>query len=509
TAARVVLTQQRLLESLPEGAAERVCLDADWPAIARESGENPPGQATADNLAYVIYTSGSTGAPKGVMIRHQGLVNYLTWCTKAYAVSEGRGSPVHSSIGFDLTVTSLFPPLLTGRRVEMLPEGAGIESLAKALRREGGYSLVKITPAHLELLSHVLPESEAAGRARAFIIGGDALREESLAFWRTHARETRLINEYGPTETVVGCCVYEAPQGPYRESRSGTVPIGRPIANTQLYVLDRFLQPAPIGVAGELYIGGDGVARGYWKRPDLTAERFVSNPFHSGPGARLYKTGDLARYLPDGNLEYLGRIDDQVKIRGYRIEPGEVESALAQHPSVAESVVVAREDVPGDKRLTAYVVARGERPPSVSELRTFLKETLPDYMVPPVLVFLDALPLTPNGKVDWRALPQPGLERAEAGHGGSLPRDTLQLALLKIWEEVLGVRSVGVRDNFFELGGHSLLAVRLFADIEKAFGRNLPLATLFEAPTVERLAAKLRDEGWEAPWSSLVVIQGG
>ena len=309
--------------------------------MPEDSEKNPEVDAGVENLAYVMYTSGSTGEPKGVMIPHRGLVNYLSWAIRAYAAADGSGAPVHTPLGFDLTITSLFSPLLVGRPVVVLPEEQGIDTLAATLRAGGDFNPVKITPAHLSLLSQRLPEEEAAGRARVMVIGGEALSWESLAFWQRHAPATRLINEYGPTETVVGCCVYEASR---ETGRSGAVPIGRPIANTRLYVLGRHGELVPVGVPGELYIGGDGVGRGYLNRPELTAARFVPDPFSGIAGARLYRTGDLVRYLPDGNLEFLGRIDHQVKIRGYRIELGEIEAVLGQHPGVRDIVVVAREE---------------------------------------------------------------------------------------------------------------------------------------------------------------------
>jgi amino acid adenylation domain-containing protein len=362
----VLLTQQKLAEKLPEHESLVVCLDKDWvgeqnlllsashllPSL-EASQDNPASATTSENLAYVIYTSGSTGKPKGVMITHQGLVNYLSWCTQAYAVAEGCGAPVQSSIAFDATITSLYAPLLVGQRVVLLPEKEEIEALSATLSSNNNFSLVKLTPAHLGLLSQMLPPRQEECQTRALIIGGEALLGKSLSFWQSYAPNTRFINEYGPTETVVGCCVYEVPP---QTSISGAVPIGRAIANTQLYVLDPYLKPVPIGVPGELYIGGAGVARGYLNRPELTAEKFIPNPFSDEPGARLYKTGDLARYLPDGNLEYLDRIDNQVKIRSFRIELGEIEAVLTQHPAVRESAVTVREDNPDDKRLVGYVV---------------------------------------------------------------------------------------------------------------------------------------------------------
>ncbi|MFZ6028170.1 MAG: amino acid adenylation domain-containing protein [Chloroflexota bacterium] len=333
----VLLTQQHLLADLPTTQARPVCLDAGWQELAYEPDTNPVCNLLPDHPAYIIYTSGSTGKPKGVMVTHRGLSNYLHWCLQAYPLERGCGSVVHSSISFDLTVTSMLAPLVAGQRVHLLPDGAGGELLAKALVENGDYSLVKITPAHLELLGQQLRPVEAAGRTHAFIIGGENLLAESIAFWQDYAPETILVNEYGPTETVVGCCVYRAPVG---GRRTGSVPIGKPIINTQLYILDANLEPTPVGVPGELYIGGEGVARGYWKRPGLTAERFIPDPYRGEAGARMYKTGDLARYLPDGNIEFLGRIDRQVKIRGFRIELGEIEAALLAYPDVVECAVV-------------------------------------------------------------------------------------------------------------------------------------------------------------------------
>lgn len=487
--APVLLTEERLVATLPEHAAAVVRLDADWEMIARESEANPDGGARAENLAYVIYTSGSTGQPKGVMIHHRGLVNYLTWCTSAYAVAEGSGTLVHSPIGFDLTITGLFAPLLVGRSAVLLPEDEGIEALGEALRRADNLSLIKITPPHLELLNQTLRADKAAGKTRAFIIGGEALRGESLSFWRTHAPATRLINEYGPTETVVGCCVYDVPAG---RPASGAVPIGRPVANTQLYVLDGRLQPVPIGVSGELYIGGDGVARGYLNRPELTAEKFIPDPFRAEPRARLYRTGDLARHLPDGELEYLGRIDHQVKLRGFRIELGEIETVLGQRAGVREAAVIVREDTPGDQRLVAYTTAAAGQPaPTGEELRDYLKGKLPEHMVPTAFVALDALPLTPNGKVDRKALPAP--DHARAGANYTAPQTPGEEALAEIWAAVLGVERVGVYDNFFELGGHSLLVTQVVSRVRETLGVELPLRSLFESPTVAGLAETIEN----------------
>lgn len=350
------------------------------------------------------------------------------------------------------------------------------------------FSLVKITPAHLELLNQLLPPKEAAGQTRALIIGGEALSGKSLSFWRTYAPETRMINEYGPTETVVGCCVYEVPD---QTPLSGSVPIGRPIANTQIYLLNQYLQPVPVGVTGELYIGGDGLARGYLNRPELTAEKFIPNPFSNEPGARLYKTGDLARYLPDGNIEFLGRIDYQIKIRGFRIELGEIEAVLTQHPSVRETVVLAREDSPGDKRLVAYIVPAPGQNPTSSELRRFLKEKLPEYMVPSAFVMLEKMPLTPNGKVDRQALPAPETSRSGLETAYIAPSTPTEEVLARIWAQVLGLEQIGISDNFFELGGHSLQAMQLISKISVAMNKKISVRLLFLHPTIAELANAL------------------
>jgi len=545
----ILLTQTSLLGQLPPSSSQIVCLDSIWRDTAkpdmshiRESaGYGTSGlcdeisladvpslddqdlitDVTPDHLAYVIYTSGSTGKPKGAMIMHRGLVNYLTWCLQAYPVAEGQGAPVHSSISFDLTVTSLFAPLVAGRRVKLLPEDLGVEALAEALRQDGNFSLVKITPAHLELLGQQLDPSQAAGCTRSFIIGGENLLVEHIAFWQACAPDTVLVNEYGPTETVVGCCVYKVPPQDADDGespRGGTIPIGRPIINTQLYVLDSHLQPVPIGVVGELYIGGAGVARGYLNRPELTAERFLPDPFAKRdvalPEPRMYKTGDLARYRSDGNLECLGRIDNQVKIRGFRVELGEIEAVLSQHPSVREVCVVARDDAPGARRLVAYVVvSQGEGmegeagqdsaasipvsesgaallAPAVSAptLKAFLASKLPEYMVPSAIVFLEALPLTANGKVDRRALPAPEALRPDLKADYVAPRNSSEEMLARIWGELLHVDRVGVYDNFFELGGDSILSIQVIARANQN-GLRLAPKDLFQHPTIDGLAA--------------------
>ncbi len=497
---RVLISSEQLLSRLALCPGTKICLDRDWDQITAEQAPRFPSPFP-ENLAYVIYTSGSTGRPKGVMVTHRGLANYALWSSRAYRMSEGNGAPAHTSISFDLSVTSIYCPLLTGRPVVFMPEGADPGALADILNAHESFSLVKLTPAHVEMLNYNFSRNGAA-HPRALIIGGEALHFEALNGWRMHAPGTRLINEYGPTETVVGSSIYEVQPGdPY----FGTVPIGRPIAATRMYLLDANLQPVPIGVAGEIYIGGAGVARGYWNRPDATAEKFIPDPFSTKPGARLYRSGDLGKCRPEGTIEYLGRTDDQIKLRGFRIEPGEIESHLTSFPGVSRVSVIVREDNPGDKRLVAYVVANNSAEMLDSEaMRAHLRSRLPGYMVPSSVVQLQELPLTASGKLDRKALPAMQQSRLPAR---LLPHDELELKLTILWEELLNVTPVGRRDSFFSLGGHSFLAVALLNRIKEQFGQELPLSVLFEDPTIEHLGEALRRSYHPTERSNLVQIQ--
>jgi amino acid adenylation domain-containing protein len=485
----VVLTQENLLERLPDAPAPVICLDRELEAVASEPDDDLPAGATLDNLAYVIYTSGSTGRPKGAMIHHRGLANYLAWCVRAYRLPEGAGAPVHSSISFDLTITSLLAPLVAGGRVDLLEESLGIEQLSEALRRARNYSLVKITPAHLRWLGDQLDPRHASGATRAFVIGGEALKPEHVEFWRRNAPDTTLFNEYGPTETVVGCCVYRVPRD---QSLSSPIPIGRPIASMRLYVTDERLEPVPMGVAGELYIGGPGLARGYLRRPGLTAGRFIPDPFCEEPGGRLYRTGDRVLWRSDGNFVYLGRVDRQVKIRGFRIEPAEIEEAILRHDALREAVVVDREGIAGDRRLIAYLtIVAGRTAPADSDLRRFLRTLVPEPMIPAEFVVLLNLPLSANGKVDHAALPAPGASRAATDAAWVRPRGSLEKEVASAWEKVLGREEIGAHDNFFDLGGHSLLATQVVSRLRDALGVDIPLRAIFEAPTVARFAERI------------------
>ncbi len=497
---KILVTTDDLARTFPADGRTLVRLDADWPEIVRGSPANPaPAARFAHDPAYVIYTSGSTGKPKGVMVTHSGLANYLSWATGAYGKEARRSALVHSSISFDLTITGLYTPLLVGGQVELLPDDAGVEGVVRALRQPQTRGLVKITPAHLELLSRQLRPEEAAGKVELFVIGGENLLGESLRFWREVSPSTRLINEYGPTETVVGCCVYEVQTS---DPFTGSVPIGRAINNTQLYVLDQQSKPVPAGVVGELFIGGAGVARGYLNRPELTPERFLADPFADEPGARMYKTGDMVRRREDGNLEYLGRLDDQVKIRGYRVELSEVEAAVSAHRAVHQCVAVAQDEL-GTKQLACYVIPRDAQTVAPNELRDFLRRKLPAYMVPAHFVFLDSFPLAPNGKVDRRALPVP--HKSVSRQEFVSPRNAIESKLAAIWTELLGVSPVGATDNFLDLGGDSLLIATLLVRMEQVFHKQLSMATLFEAPTIRQLAAILENSA--ASPSQVIPVQ--
>ncbi|MGW7199935.1 amino acid adenylation domain-containing protein [Streptomyces chryseus] len=484
TGATVVISAADAADHIAESQAHVLTADDLDRGHAERLPEIP---GSPDDLAYVIYTSGSTGRPKGVMVTHGGVVNYTSWAGQFYDVRPEDTSPVHSSFAFDLTVTSLLVPLLAGAAVRMLAPEAGAADLGETLRGTA-HGLVKITPAHLDIVGRQLPAGEAAHRVRVFVIGGEDLRAQQVAFWRDHAPESRLINEYGPTETVVGCAVHEVTPG---SPHSGSIPIGRPIANTSLYVLDEHLRPVPPGVAGELFIGGQGVARGYLNQPALTAERFVPDPF-GAPGGRLYRTGDLARLLHTGDLEYLGRLDHQVKVRGFRVELGEIETALAGLPGVREAVVMLREDRAGDKRLAGYVTGRaapGGASLDPEVLRQELAQILPEHMVPPAVVLLDELPLTVNGKVDRDALPAPQA-RKTATRLDEPFRDTAEGAVSEAWCTVLGLDAIGPEENFFDAGGHSLLLLQMHAVLQQQFP-SLSVTDLFRFPTVRGLAHHL------------------
>ncbi|QLE41851.1 amino acid adenylation domain-containing protein [Nostoc sp. C052] len=509
----VLLTQQHLVEKLPEHQARVVCLDTDWEIIPQSNQQNPITGVQASNLAYVIYTSGSTGRPKGAINTHLGICNRLLWMQQAYQLTEIDCVLQKTPFSFDVSVWEFFWPLLTGARLVVAKPGG---------HKDSGYLVNLILEQQVTTL-HFVPsmlraflEEESVKNCSSLkrvICSGEALPKElQESFFACLG--CQLHNLYGPTEAAIDVTFWECQP----ESNLKTVPIGRPISNTQIYILDQNLQPVPVGVPGELHIGGVGLARGYLNARELTQEKFIPNPFSGSrragedtsttlsnrgsrgvrerrkkiaqslvPSPRLYKTGDLARYLPDGNIEYLGRIDNQVKIRGFRIELGEIEAVLSQHSDVQTSVVIIREDIPGDKRLVAYIVPQPQITPTVSVLRSFLKEKLPEYMVPSAIAILESLPLTPNGKIDRRALPAPE-PSSESRDKYVAPHTPLEEILALIWQEVLKVELVGRHDNFFELGGHSLLATQLVSRVRSSLKVELPLRSLFAAPTIAQLA---------------------
>jgi len=478
---QILLTQKHLRTSnLIRHLPLVICLDSEWEDIANESDKNPMNKTTPDNLAYVIYTSGSTGQPKGVEIRHVGLVNLVLWHQNTYHLTVADRATLLAGISFDASVWETWPYLAAGASIHIPDENTRISpsKLLEWLTAEQITLCFLPTPLAQAVLEQELPNNLTL---RALLTGGDKLQtppDKVLSF--------DLVNHYGPTEnTVVTTWAIVS-----NTQNSSYPPIGRPITNTQVYVLDKQMQEVPIGVSGELYIGGIGLARGYLNRPELTAEKFIHNPFSDDPEARLYKTGDLVRYLSEGNLDFLGRIDHQVKMRGFRIELGEIEAVLTQHPKIREIVVMAREDIPGDKRLIAYVVAK-QPVPSTSELRQFLAEKLPDYMIPSAFVSLETLPLTPNGKVDRQALPKPQEIEREAEAAYVAPQTELEQTIATVWQAVLHQENVGIQESFFELGGHSLLLVQMQEKLVKALNMPIPVTVLFQYSTIQALAQYL------------------
>ena len=439
-----------------------------------------------EHLAYLIYTSGSTGRPKGVALSHYGMMNYLTWAMDSYEVGRGSGAPINTSIAFDATITSLWLPLIAGRTIQFVSQQNEIEALANTLQEQRQFSLVKLTPAHLEALRHLLPETTLSNQTNAYVIGGEQLTAATVAFWRQFSPNTRLINEYGPTETVVGCCVYEVSAN---TSQDGVIPIGKPIWNTQLYLLDPNLEPVADGSVGELYIAGDSLARGYLGRTGLTSERFIACPFGLS-GSRMYRTGDLARRRQDGVFVYLGRADDQVKIRGYRIELGEIETALLKYvENLAHAVVIAK-TIGTDLRLVAYLVPiQNMQCPEPAQIRTVLSQHLPEHMVPGLFVTIAELPLTPNGKLDRAKLPLPSAAPRE--QSVDAPKTANEIIFCNLFSTLLSTPDVGVNESFFNLGGDSILSIRLVSS-SRAAGLVISVKDIFELQTPAQLALKAR-----------------
>ncbi|MBD2244331.1 non-ribosomal peptide synthetase [Nostoc sp. FACHB-888] len=484
----VLLTQEKLVKNLPPHQAQVVCLDSNWQGNTQYSQENPVNQTTADNLIYVIYTSGSTGQPKGVMIPHRGICNQLYWRQTTFKLTPTDKVLLTISFSFDPSVWQIFWPLCFGGQLIIARPGGHQDTayLVKVII-EQQITVLTLVPSILRVL---LEEKgiENCRFLRHITCGGEALPSELIErFFAQLNLDNVLHNCYGPTEASIDATFWTCQRG----TNYSIAPIGCPITNAEIYILDEDLQPVPVGESGELYIGGIGLARGYLNRPELTTEKFILDHFSSEVGARLYKTGDLARFLPDGNIEFLGRVDYQVKIRGFRIELGEIEAILGQHPALTQTLVIAREDVPGDKQLVAYIVVNSEQIPSQVELRRFLQGRLPEYMVPASFVFLDTLPLNPNGKIDRRALPAPHISDLALSTNFVPPQNATEEVLASIWVKVLRLEQVGIHDNFFELGGHSLLATQVMSRVRQAFQIEMPLQLLFENPTIASLAQTL------------------
>lgn len=476
--ATVLLTQESLIAGLPEHEARVVCLDTDWEDIGRESEEKCVHEVISDNLAYVIYTSGSTGRPKGVAIEHKNTTALLQWAREKFSPEEIAGVLASTSISFDLSIFEMFVPLSSGGKVIIARDALELPTLQTA----EPVTLVNTVPS---AMAELMRTGGVPTSVRTVCLAGEPLRTGLVQQIYQQQTIEKVFDLYGPTEdTTYSTFALRSVGAP--------ATIGRPIANTQIYLLDSYMQPVPVGVSGELYIGGAGLARGYLNRPELTAEKFIPHPFGEEPGMRLYNTGDIARYLPDGKIEFLGRLDHQVKIRGYRIELGEIEAVLTDYPGVRQSVATVREDDSGTKRLVAYVVANQELAPTTSDLRGFLKDRLPEYMIPSAFLILDDLPLTPNGKVDRKALPALDQSRPELNESFVYPRNTAERTIAEIWSQVLEVESVGVHDNFFDLGGHSLLATQVMSRLRESFQTEIHLRALFEYPTVAELAVQIQ-----------------
>jgi amino acid adenylation domain-containing protein len=477
-----VLTQQKLLDHLSSRDTPTFCLDADWKSLASESTSNPNIAVSPSDPAYAIYTSGSTGKPKGVVNVHLGIVNRLLWMQDAYRLTSNDRVLQKTPYSFDVSVWEFFWPLIAGARLVIARPGGHRDPRYLA----GVISHENITTLHFvpSMLRSFLEAVEIPKRStvRQVFCSGEALPADLQQQFFSRI-DADLYNLYGPTEAAVDVTHWTC----RRDDKRSFVPIGRPIANTEIYILDDRLKQTPAGVEGELHIGGIGLARGYLNRPELTAEKFIRHPFSNDPNARLYKTGDLARFLPSGDIEYLGRLDYQVKIRGFRIELGEIEVVISRYPGVRQQIVVAREDTPGDKRLVAYIVPVQAEQFQTTGLQEFLKNQLPDYIVP-VVVVLTEMPLSSNGKIDRKALPSPTFGNRSEAEDFVPARNEIERSLADIWSDLLAVQTIGIRDNFFELGGHSLLAIRLVSRIEQSFGKELSLASLLEAQTIEQQA---------------------
>lgn len=499
----VLLTTEDLLRQLPEYPSTVVCLDRDWNAISQASQAVVDTCVHPHDLAYVIYTSGSTGKSKGVAVPHQA-INRLVCNTNYIKIQSTDRIAQASNASFDAATFEIWGALINGAQLIGLSKNVLLSPYQFATYiQERKISILFLTTALFNLLASTVPQAFCS--LRYLLFGGEAADPKWVREVLNYGSPQYLLNVYGPTENTTFSSWYLVKDIPQEIL---TVPIGTPISNTQLYILDQNQQPVPIGIPGELYIGGDGLAQGYLNRPELTAEKFVKNPFGEDPDSKLYKTGDLARYLSDGNIEFIGRIDNQIKIRGFRIELGEVETFLGLHPAVGKSIVLLQ-DAAGGKQLAAYIVPHKGQQANLNDMRRFLQQKLPEYMVPSFFIVLEELPLTHNGKVDRRALPQLDSSCQNVRSDIVLPRDDLERQLCGVWERVLEISPIGMNDNFFELGVHSILVLRLLSEIENVFNQKVPVAALFQAPTIRELAQLFRSEGWTTSWHSLIPIQSG
>jgi amino acid adenylation domain-containing protein len=488
-----LLTQSQLASSLPPCEAPTLCLDTEWDAIAKESEERPGADTGPENLAYVIYTSGSTGRPKGTLVPHRAVVR-LVKNTDFATFDAEQVFLQFATVSFDASTLELWGGLLNGGRLVIFPPGKpALDELGQVVRDEGVTTLWLTAGLFHQLVEH---DPKALTGVTQLFAGGDVLSVSHVKQALDALPGCTLINGYGPTENTTFTCCHRMTSA---EAIDRFVPIGRPIANTSVYVLDDAMRPVPMGVVGDLYTGGDGVSRGYLDHPAITAERFVPDPFSSRPGARMYATGDQARYLPDGTLEFLGRNDQQVKLRGFRIELGEIEAVLATHADVTDSVIMAREDTPGDKRLVAYVIPATGQQPGTETLRGFLQQHLPDFMIPSAFLTLDSFPLTANGKVDRRSLPAPEGSRPELETSYVAPEAHIERTIAGIWQAALGLTEVGIHDNFFDLGGHSLHLIAVHGKLKTELGTKIPMVDMFRFPTVATLAQHLEADDEEQP----------
>lgn len=500
----LLVTQHALFERPIQHHMRVIYLDSDWPTISLESQENVENLIGSENLAYIIYTSGSTGVPKGVMGTHRASINRFCWMWHTYPFSQREVCCHKTSLSFVDSIWEIFGPLLQGVRLMLIPS-AIVKDPQQLVQTVAIYDVTRIVlvPSLLRALLDSEAELEKLlPRLKYWICSGEVFPQDLAKRFEERLPQSTLINLYGSSEVAADVTYYEIKSA----AAFTSIPIGHPIDNIQIYLLDQHMRLVPIGVPGELLVGGKGLARGYFNRPDVTAERFIPNPFSTRPGALLYRTGDLARYRNDGAIEYLGRIDHQVKLRGYRIELGEIETVLRQFPHVKDAVVLALEDKQGMMQLTAYLVA-DVKSLAKSALRAHLKEKLPEYMLPSSFVVLDALPLSSSGKIDRRALPVPDGVRSRLDPSFEIPHDRVELQLAQIWERILNIHPIGVQDNFFELGGHSLLAVDMMTQIHKQFGQKLSISILFQKPTIEGLAALLREQSNSDLYTPLVAIQ--